>query len=539
MPEQVRHDDWEMALVNKQFQVLGPVLRYPALPSLLLGALSAAGFAPFDLWPVTLLCFAAWMWLVHDAPGLKPALLRGWLFGLGQFAVGNNWLQHPFAFQDAMPQWLGYVGVVVASCYLAIYPMLAAGLAWRFASPRSTGDRQSVPGAGYMLVFGAAWIVTEWLRGTMLGGYPWNPLGVIWLSLPRIAGVAAQIGTYALSGVTILVAGSICLLAWRRWKLAAAMVLILGLVAMTHAPTRADRRQFAHVRVVQPNLGEEERPTPFYAENNLRALEALAGRPGANPRLIVWPEGALRYSIEDGYPVQYYEGTAPFAVRQRIAAKLGPHDIVLAGGNGLQFDARGDLKSATNSIFALDARGAILARYDKAHLVPFGEYLPFRPFMTALGLSRLVPGDLDFADGLGPRTIALPGFGDVGMQICYEIIFSGHVTDPAHRPALIFNPSNDSWFGTWGPPQHLAQARLRAIEEGIPIIRATPTGISAVIDADGGLLGTVPLRTAGAIELPLPAAHPPTLFSRLGNWMAVITAALMLFLAVAIRRVAR
>ncbi|MEO8375879.1 MAG: apolipoprotein N-acyltransferase, partial [Sphingomonas bacterium] len=204
------------------------IARRPALVSLLLGALSAIGFAPFDLWPVALGCFAVWMWLVHEAPALKPALLRGWLFGVGQFAVGNNWLQHPFAFQDAMPQWLGYVGVVLASCYLAIYPMLAAGLAWRFASPRSVGDTQSAPGASYVLVFGAAWIVTEWLRGTMLGGYPWNPLGAIWVPLPRIAGVAAQIGTYALAGGTILVAGSLGLLAWRRWKLAAAMVLILG-----------------------------------------------------------------------------------------------------------------------------------------------------------------------------------------------------------------------------------------------------------------------------------------------------------------------
>jgi len=526
-------------LVDKQFQLLGPVLRYPALLSLLLGAISATGFAPLDLWPVTLVCFAAWMGLVHDAPGLKPALLRGWLFGLGQFAVGNNWLQHPFVFQDAMPQWLGYVGVVLASCYLALYPMLAAGLAWRFASPRSAGDARSRPGVSFLLVFGAAWIVTEWLRGTMLGGYPWNPLGVIWVPLPRIAGVAAQIGTYALSGGTILVAGSLGLLASLRWKPAAAVAVVLVLIAITHAPAPRGTPQTAHVRIIQPNLGEEERPTPFYAENNLRALEALAGTPGPNPRLIVWPEGALRYSVEDGYPPQYYEGAAPFLVRQRIAAKLGPHDMVLAGGNALQFDARGDLSTATNSIFALDAHGTIRARYDKAHLVPFGEYLPLRPLMTAIGLSRLVPGDIDFADGPGPRTIALPGFGDVGMQICYEIIFSGHVTDPAHRPALIFNPSNDSWFGTWGPPQHLAQARLRAIEEGIPILRATPTGISAVIDADGRLLATVPSRKAGAIELPMPEAHPPTLFARLGNWMALLVAAAMLLAAVAIRRAAR
>ena len=516
---------------------------YPAILSLLLGALSATGFAPFDFWPVTLACFAVWMWLVHEAPGLKPALLRGWLFGLGQFAVGNNWLQHPFAFQDAMPQWLGYVGVVLASCYLAIYPMLAAGLAWRFANPRSAGDAQIPPGASYILVFGAAWIATEWLRGTMLGGYPWNPLGVIWVGSIGVDAAAAFIGTYALSGATVAVAGSLILATRRRWHLLVTTLVLIVLFALSGIDIKMTApslpSDYPHVRVVQPNLGEEERPTPFYAENNLRALEALAGQPGSHPRLIVWPEGALRYAIEDGYPVQYYEGTAPLAVRQRIAQKLGPRDIVLAGGNGLQFDARGDLKTATNSIFALDARGTILARYDKAHLVPFGEYLPLRPLMTVLGLSRLVPGDVDFADGPGPRTIALPGFGDVGMQVCYEIIFSGHVTDPAHRPALIFNPSNDSWFGTWGPPQHLAQARLRAIEEGIPIIRATPTGISAIIDADGRLLATVPMRRAGAIEVPLPAAHPPTLFSRFGNWMALITVAMMLLLAVAIRRAAR
>ncbi|MEN2792107.1 apolipoprotein N-acyltransferase [Sphingomonas oligophenolica] len=516
--------------------------RYPALLSLALGALSATGFAPFGFWPLALACFGGWIWLVHESPTLKQALLRGWLFGLGQFAVGNNWLQHPFAFQDAMPQWLGYVGVVLASCYLAIYTMLAAGLAWRFASPRSTGDARTPPGAGYVLVFGAAWIVTEWLRGTMLGGYPWNPLGAIWVPMLPIARTAALVGTYALSGLTTAFAGSLMLAIARRWRLLAAMLTIGALAALLnigHKGSPAAGAAYPHIRIVQPNLGEEERPTPDYAENNLRALESLAGEPGAHPRLIVWPEGALRYSIEDGYPPYVYGTASPAMIRQRIAAKLGPRDILLTGGNALQFDARGDVRAATNSIFALDSRGSILARYDKAHLVPFGEYLPLRPILTAIGLSRLVPGDIDFADGPGPRTIALPGFGTVGMQICYEIIFSGQVTDPAHRPALIFNPSNDSWFGTWGPPQHLAQARLRAIEEGIPIIRATPTGISAVIDADGRLLDSVGLHRAGAIELAMPEADPPTLFSRLGNWMALITAAMMLLVAVAIRRAAR
>lgn len=515
----------------------------PALLSLAIGAVSATGFAPLDLWPVTLLCFALWMWLIHESPGLKPALLRGWLFGVGQFAIGNNWLQHPFVYQDAMPHWLGYVGVLLAALYLGIYPMFAAGLAWRFASPRAAGDTGTAPGLAYLLVFGAAWIVTEWLRASLLSGYPWNPLSAIWVPLLGVARIAAWTGTYALSGLTVAIAGTLILATGRRWPVPAVTAALLSVLALVGIPVATTPAAIPagrpYVRVVQPNLGEEERPTPDYAENNLRALESLVGTPGKHPRLIVWPEGALRYFIEDGYPIDYYWQGSPRLVRRYIASMIGPHDMVLSGGSALQFDAAGNLATGTNSIFAIDSKATIRARYDKAHLVPFGEYLPLRPLLTAFGLQRLVPGDLDFAPGPKPRTIALPGFGAIGMNICYEIIFSGEVIDPAHRPAVIFNPSNDSWFGAWGPPQHLAQARLRAIEEGLPIIRATPTGISAVIAADGQLLATLPLHKAGAIELPLPNAGAPTLFSRLGNWLALIVVAAMLLLAVAFRRPAR
>ena len=156
--------------------------------------------------------------------------------------------------------------------------------------------------------------------------------------------------------------------------------------------------------------------------------------------------------------------------------------------------------------------------------------------LEPIGLSRLVPGDLDFDAGPGPRNIDVPGIGAVGVQICYEIVFSGHVVDRAHRPRLLFNPSNDAWFGSWGPPQHLAQARLRAIEEGLPIVRATPTGISAVIGADGALLASVPMGRAGTLTVPLPPPLPPTLFSRLGNWLALLTALALAGGAVALRR---
>jgi apolipoprotein N-acyltransferase len=215
---------------------------------------------------------------------------------------------------------------------------------------------------------------------------------------------------------------------------------------------------------------------------------------------------------------------------------LGPGDVLVTGGIGLTSSDGRTLDGATNSVFAIAPGGRLIGRYDKAHLVPYGEYLPMRPLLSSIGLSRLAPGNLDFDDGPGPRTIALPGFGRMGVQVCYEIIFSGEVADRTHRPDFIFNPSNDAWFGRWGPPQHLAQARLRAAEEGLPVIRATPTGISAVIDADGRLLKSLPWKTAGRIDTTIPAARAPTLFARAGNIIPVLFGFLLLIAAIAVGR---
>ncbi|WP_246444308.1 apolipoprotein N-acyltransferase [Sphingomonas sediminicola] len=189
-------------------------------------------------------------------------------------------------------------------------------------------------------------------------------------------------------------------------------------------------------------------------------------------------------------------------------------------------------------VFGQGAR--LAARYDKAHLVPYGEYLPMRPLLSSIGLSRLAPGDVDFASGPGPRTVALPGWGKVGFQLCYEIIFSGEVVDRRNRPDFIFNPSNDAWFGSWGPPQHLAQARLRAAEEGIPVIRSTPTGISALVDAHGQVVKSLPWREAAFFDaaLPLPAANP-TFFARYGNVIPLLLGFALVIAGIALGRAGR
>jgi len=516
---------------------------HPRLLALLLGLISATGFAPLQLWPLTLLCLALWMKLIHDAPNLRGALWRGWLFGVGHFTVNDNWIQHAFTYQDKMPPQLGYGAVVLLALYLAVYPMLTAGLAWRLASPRAAHDATGEPGTPFALVFGASWIATEYLRATMFTGYAWDPLGVIWVPAGAVAGIARLSGTYALSGLTVVLAGALLLAFERRWRPATTIAgagVVLSIVSLILGMPLADSLAPApaHIRVVQPNIGQELRGETD-GELMHATLAGLSGHPGPAPRLILWPEGVVREYLEDGYPYYYYGGLDPLYARARLAQLLGPRDLLLAGGTALEFDRQGNIQMGDNSVFAVGPDARLHGRYDKAHLVPYGEYLPMRPLLSAIGLSRLVPGDIDFKSGPGPRTIAFPGFGPIGFQVCYEIIFSGEVIDRTHRPRLLFNPSNDAWFGGWGPPQHLAQARMRAIEEGLPIVRATPTGISAIIDADGRLLATIPLDHAGAVELPIPPAHAPALFARLGNWMAAITAALLLLCAIAIRRRAR
>jgi len=214
--------------------------------------------------------------------------------------------------------------------------------------------------------------------------------------------------------------------------------------------------------------------------------------------------------------------------------------VLLTGGLSLTSSDGQAVDGATNSIYVFQPLGQIVGRYDKAHLVPYGEYLPMRPLLSAIGLSRLAPGDIDFANGPGPKTIKLPGnWGKAGLQLCYEIIFSGQVVDRNNRPDFIFNPSNDAWFGRWGPPQHLAQARLRAAEEGLPIIRSTPTGISALINPVGGLIGSIPWKQAGIIDGVLPPPLPPTLFARLGNIIPLTLGMLLLIAAIALDSRAR
>jgi apolipoprotein N-acyltransferase len=472
------------------------------------------------------LALAALCELIARAGSLKQALLTGWLFGLGQFVLALNWIATAFTYQAAMPAWLGWIAVVLVALYLAIYPMLAAGLAWRIGRGNPVA---------LVLALAGAWALTEWVRAGLFTGFAWNPLGVTLVDTP-VLGLVKVVGTYGLTAVLCLLAGAIWLAARRQWKPSlaiAAPILGLALLAFDFAVGKPDLSK--PIRVVQPNIGQEDKWREEFGDQAVARLAMLSQPMGTRPRLVLWPEVAIPGPVSDDRRIPAAQLLAQYE-RMRAATVLGPGDLLVTGALGLNSSDGRRVDGATNSVFAIAPGGRILGRYDKAHLVPYGEYLPMRPVMSAIGLSRLAPGAFDFNDGPGPRTLDLPGFGQMGVQICYEIIFSGQVVDRAHRPDFIFNPSNDAWFGRWGPPQHLALARLRAAEEGLPVIRATPTGISAVVGADGRLLKSLPWHAAGIIDMALPPAHPATLFARLGNVIPVLFGFLLIIAGIAVGR---
>ena len=499
----------------------------------LAGALVATGFAPLGLWMLALPALALFVALAGSAEDRTTGFFTGWFFGLGHFTVGLNWIAHAFTYQEAMPHWLGYAAVVALSLYLAVYPGLATLLLFL--------ARRRCPALPVPATLAGLWVFSEYGRATLFTGFAWDPLGLLWLDT-GVDQAARIIGTYGLSALAILAGGALLALVRRRRSGALALAGLAALALAGHLalPSTIDRSGPA-ITVVQPNIDQGEKYDSALDDANFAKLARLTGPSSpARPRLVFWPEAAIPawLDMEPDW-------------RLRLAALLGPNDLLMTGGVKVYLtpDPRAPydepkVAGAHNSAWVLTPEGRLAARYDKAHLVPYGEYLPMRSILQPLGLSRLVPGDTDFWPGPGPRSLALPAAPgrpalSMGVQICYEMIFSGQVVDRAHRPAFLYNPSNDAWFGDWGPPQHLAQARLRAIEEGLPILRSTPTGISAVIDSHGRLVAAVPLHRAGAINTRLPAAQPPTPFARFGNVLPLGLALLLLALAVATARRSR
>lgn len=453
------------------------VKRY--LPAILLGALATLALPPFHFVPVLLISFPGLLLLLEKCTARKQALWTGWWFGFAHHVAGLYWICNSLLVDAKSFAWLIPFAISLIPAYLALYTALVAWLTWR---SKHTGWRRVV-------WLACLWTLGEMARAYLVTGFPWNLIGYAWADAEEVAPLASVVGVYGLSFFTVLACAMPMLLVKKknRKQGALATIVVAAFVGMlftaiavgfSYVPAASSFK----VRVVQPNIKQTMKWDPEYAMDALMEHLRLTRLPYDNtpPQVVVWPEAAVPFNLEED------EG-----LRKVIADALPPSAVVIIGGVRIEKDAT--KRQIYNSLYVMDKQAMILATYDKHHLVPFGEYVPLRfiwPF-----IEKITKGGLDFSGGPGPQTLEVPGIPPFSPLICYEAIFPDAAADKAHPPAWLVNVTNDAWFGdSTGPHQHLAMAKMRAIEQGVPLVRAANTGISSV---EGK---TLPLNEAGIID---------------------------------------
>lgn len=473
-----------MRLAMPTFLIEGRAGR--VLMPFLAGALAGSGQAPLNWGFVTLLGLAAAYGLALAAPTPKVALRVGWLVGVGYFAVSLSWIVEPFLVDFAATGWMAPFALFFMSAGLGLFWSITFWLSKRW-------------GSGVILWAGLL-ALAEVIRAYVFTGFPWAMPAYAWVNSFVVQG-AAWIGPHGLNFLLFLAAGGVAVLFKGETRLRGLWVLAIPLVlSIVPAPREAMPNEGPVLRLVQPNAPQHQKWDQDYVEvffERQLSFTAEAGRPD----FVIWPETAV------AVPMPYADEL--FAEMASIA---GDAQIV----TGIQ---RIDGVSNYNSLVTLDSSGQVEQIYDKHHLVPFGEYIPLGNWLSDLGLRGLAAKDgAGYTSGNGSQLLALDGIGAVLPLICYEVVFPQGMRTIA-RPRLLLQITNDAWFGEFsGPFQHLAQARFRAIETGIPMIRVANTGVSAVVDARGHVIASIPLGQAGYLDTRLPDQRPETTYAKTGDW---------------------
>ena len=486
------------------------------------GAASTLALAPFNAWPVMFLTFPVLVWLVDGAAagrlgGVGAAAIAGWWFGFGYFLAGLYWVGFAFLVDADKFGWLMPFAVVALPAGMALYTALGLALA------RLLWSR----GAVRILTLAAALTIAEWLRGHVVSGFPWNAFGYALTGPLALAQASSLVGLWGLTFLAVGVFASPVVLADdptetpRRFMapLAALAILVAlaayGAVRLTQHPTAFVAG--VRLRIMQPNLPQDERFNYSAKAQVMRRYLALSDR-ATGPESsgikdvthLIWPESAFPFFL----------AREADALAQ-IAALLSRHTVLITGAVRAAEMAPSGSVRAYNSVYVIDRDGSIAGIYDKVHLVPFGEYLPFEDFLESLGLISLTKMPGGFLAGDRRRLMTVPGAPAMLPLICYEIVFPDEALPPGERPGWLLNLTNDGWFGiSTGPYQHFQQARVRAIEQGLPLVRAANTGISAVVDPLGRVVKELPLGAEGVIDSALPQAIAPTLYARAGDSIA-------------------
>lgn len=471
------------------------------------GAVAAAGQAPLEFWWLTLAGLAALVFLVARAPSPRAAASAGLWAGAGHFGLALSWIVEPFLIDAARHAWMAPFALVLMAFGLALFWAGAAALA---ALARGRAARA--------LAFAALLTGAEALRGVIFTGFPWAQPGHALIDTP-MAQAAALAGPLAL---TLLVMLAAALPVAARWPGALAAAALLGAAwgwgaARLALPDPPAPEAAPLLRLVQPNAEQAAKWDPDLARRHFDTLLDLTRPPlsGPLPDLVIWPETALPYTLD----------RAPGAVIE-IAEAAGGVPVAA----GVQRTDGG--WRAWNSLAVIGPGGEVGPVYDKHHLVPFGEYMPFGDALADwFGIRAFAAQEgAGYSAGPGPAALDLgPQFGRALPLICYEAVFPAIPRAVVPRPDWMVQVTNDAWFGTLtGPFQHLAQARLRAVEQGLPLVRVANTGVSAMIDARGRVLQSLPLGQRGVIDAPLPGALPATPFARHGGWPVALAVAFLL-----------
>jgi len=478
-----------------------PLARWPLWARLVLaaplGAVAAFGLAPWGLWPLTLIVLLMAPVLFASASNTKQAALIGWALGIGWFAHGLIWIVEPFLVDIARYGWMAPFALILMAGGGGLFWAIAFGAAHRFA--HSGGTRIAA------LVL--AWSLVEFARAYIFTGFPWAALAQIWPGTDA-ALLLAWIGPHGLALITLLVAllPGWALMRHGALRLKAASVLpAIGLAAVSFGlavQTRPDAAQLTgkSIRLVQPNARQHQKWDPDFTRMFFqRQIEFTRATP--RPDLIVWPETSVPTLLNNAAPA--------LEIIQEAAAGT---PVVL----GIQ---RNDDERFFNSLVYLDAAGEVAGRYDKHHLVPFGEYMPLGDLAARFGLRGFAAQSGDgYSAGPGPLVLELSNLGKALPLICYEVVFPQDVSGASERADFLLQITNDAWFGNHsGPYQHLAQAQMRAIEQGLPMIRVANTGISAMIDPWGRITADIALGQAGYVDADLPAPLPPTFYAKTGD----------------------
>ncbi len=489
------------------------------------GAVSTLALAPLHLWPVMFATLPLVVWLLDGivarapdfAARLRGAAVLGWWFGFGYFFASLYWIGFAFFVQAERFAWMSPLGIFIMPAGLALFYALSLAMAsavWR-------------PGPARIFVFALAFFVVELLRGHILTGFPWNAIGYTLAAPDTLMQAGALVGIYGLSFFAALIFAAPATLtdqtgrALRYLMPAAAAVLLASMagwgwwrLAQALPPDVAGPK----LRIVQANIPQADKWKPeargWIFE---RYLKLSRGGASLSPEVthVIWPEAALPfvYLFDDDIAGESHREAFDRLLPLGTTLITGANRAVTATNAG----GERRISAVYNSVLALDDRGGVIAIADKSHLVPFGEYLPFQDTLEALGIRQLtnLPGGFAAGDGIGNfRLAGLPPFTPL---ICYEIIFPGAVT-PSERPSWLLNLTDDSWFGeTAGPYQHLHQARMRAVEEGLPVIRAANTGISAVIGPRGEVRKRLALGSMGMIDTSLPSPVAEPIYARAGT----------------------